>query len=232
MLSYIKYFIDSLNMPTKIGFILVGIFFGIQVIGEILEFKGKVVPEFVKIRKYFARKRKEREALRKMPDLIDDYIKVKNENCEMNTTMEEVKSLLSNVNQHYSEDNITKRDGWMQSVNSKFEDIYAKQAERDELIISLNEKIDKNNADTLSLLIDNKRNFILEFAEKAADLSHLVTREQYKRFFKVYEEYEKIIEENNMKNGEVDIAHRMTEQSYEERLKKHAFFEDANGYNT
>ena len=166
-----------------------------------------------------------------MPELIDDYIKTKNENCEMNTTMEEVKNLLNNVNQHYSEDNITKRDGWMQGVNSKFEDIYAKQAERDALIISLNEKIDKNNADTLSLLIDNKRNFILEFAEKAADLSRLVTREQYKRFFKVHEEYEKIIADNDLKNGEVDIAHRMTVQSYEERLKKHAFFEDAHGYN-
>ena len=64
-------------MPTKIGFVLVGIFFGIQAIGETLEFKGKVVPEFIKIRKYFARKKKEHEALKKMPDLIDDYIKTK-----------------------------------------------------------------------------------------------------------------------------------------------------------
>ena len=150
----------------------------------------------------------------------------------MNTTLEEVKILLSDVRQHYSEDNIAKRDGWMQGVNHKFEDIYSKQAERDDLIIALNEKIDKNNADTLSLLIDNKRNFILEFAEKASDLNHLVTREQYKRFFKVHEEYEKIIAENDMTNGEVDIAYRMTVQSYEERLKKHAFFEDAHGYNT
>ena len=224
-------YIEYLNVPAKIAIILVGVFFVIQVIGEILEFKGKVVPEFIKIRKYFARKKKEREALRKLPEIINDYINTKNENCAMNETMIEVKSLLNSVNQHYSQDNITKRDGWMQGVNSKFEDIYSKQAERDELIISLNKKIDKNNADTLSLLIDNKRNFILEFAEKAADLSRLVTREQYKRFFKVYEEYEKIITENKMTNGEVDIAHRMTIQSYEERLKKHAFFEDINGYN-
>ena len=228
MLNYIEY----LNVPAKVAIGLVGIFFILQIIGEVLEFKGKVVPEFIKIRKYFSRKKREQDALKKLPDLIDDYIKTKSEYCEMNTIMEEVKSLLNNVNQHYSEDNITKRDGWIQSVNSKFEDIYTRQSERDGLIISLNEKIDKNNADTLSLLIDNKRNFILEFAEKAADLSRLVTREQYKRFFKVYEEYEKIIKENDMTNGEVDIAHRMTEQSYEERLKKHAFFEDANGYNT
>ena len=77
MLNYIEY----LNVPAKIGIVLAGIFFGLQIVGEILEFKGKAVPEFVKIRKYFARKKKEREALRKMPDLIDDYIKTKNENC-------------------------------------------------------------------------------------------------------------------------------------------------------
>lgn len=228
MLNYIQY----LNLPVKVGIALAGIFFGLQIVGEILEFKGKVVPEFIKIRKYFARKKKEREALKKMPDLIDDYIKTKNENCEINTTLAEVKIFLDDVKQHYSEDNIAKRDGWMQGVNNKFEDLYKKQAKRDELVISLNKKIDKNNADTLSLLIDNKRNFILDFAEKASDTSHLLSREQYRRFFKVHEEYEKLIEENEMTNGEVDIAHRMTKESYEERLKHHAFLEDAYGYNT
>ena len=60
-----------------------------------------------------------------MPDLIADYINTKNENCEINSTMAEVKELLSNENQHYNEDNIAKRDGWMQGVNEKFADIYA-----------------------------------------------------------------------------------------------------------
>lgn len=228
MLNYIEY----LNMPAKVGVALAGIFFVIQIIGETLEIKGKVVPEFVKIRKYFTRKKKEREALKKMPDLIADYINTKNENCEVNSMLVEVKELLSNVNQHYNEDNIAKRDGWMQGVNDKFADIYSKQAERDGLIISLNEKIDRNNADTLSLLLDNKRNFILEFAEKAPDMSRLLSREQYRRFFKVHKEYEQLIAEHGLSNGEVDIAHRVTEESYEERIKKHAFLEDAHGYNT
>lgn len=227
MIAYIEY----LKTPTGIATFLVGVLFVIQIVGELLEFKGKAVPEFIKWRKYFARKRKEREAFKRMVDLVDDYVKTKNENNEMCCTMGEIKALLSDVKVHYNEDNIAKRDGWMQSVNSKFEDIYTKQAQRDELIISLNEKIDKNNADTLSLLIDNKRNFILDFAEKAQDLSHVMSREQYRRFFKVYEEYENLIIKHNMTNGEVEIAHRMTVESYEERLKKRAFFEDVRGYN-
>ena len=50
MLSYIEY----LNVPAKIAFILAGVFFAMQIIGELLEFKGRVVPEFLKIRKYIS----------------------------------------------------------------------------------------------------------------------------------------------------------------------------------
>lgn len=228
MVTYINY----LNLPSKVALGLVALFFILQIVGEILEFKGKVVPELMKVRKYFARKKREREAFKKMVDLVEDYAKIKQENCEMASTLSEVKSFLADVNTHYSEDNIAKRDGWMQGVNEKFEDIYSKQAERDELIISLNKKIDKNNADTLSLLLDNKRNFILDFAEKAQDTSRLMSREQYRRYFKVHKEYENLIKEHSMTNGEVDVANRITVESYEERVKKHAFFEDIHGYNT
>ena len=57
MISFVEY----LNIPVKIALIIIGIFFVIQVIGEILEFKGKVVPEIIKVRKYFQRKRREKQ---------------------------------------------------------------------------------------------------------------------------------------------------------------------------
>ena len=57
MLSYIEY----LGLPSTIAIGLVIVFFALQIIGEILEFKGKAVPEFLKVRKYFARKKEERE---------------------------------------------------------------------------------------------------------------------------------------------------------------------------
>lgn len=49
--------------------------------------------------------------------------------------------------------------------------------------------------------------------------------------FKVHEEYEKIIDEYNMTNGEVDISIRIIREAYAERLKQHTFIEDARGYN-
>ena len=44
MLGYLEY----LNLPTKVGIIIVVVFLIMQVIGEILEFKNKVVPEIYK----------------------------------------------------------------------------------------------------------------------------------------------------------------------------------------
>ena len=203
MLNYIEY----LNIPAKIGIILVGIFFAMQIIGVLLEFKGKVVPEYLKIRKYMKRKKDERETLAKMPE-----------------TLEKVEKLLNDVNEHYSEDNISKRNSWMDWVNSRAK-VY------DAGIADLEEKIDKNNAITLSLLIDIKRDTIINFASKVIDENYPVTKEQFNRIFKIYEEYEEIIEENEMTNGEVDIAIRIIREAYENHMRNHTFVEDVRGYN-
>lgn len=102
MINYIEF----LNVPAKIAIVLVGLFLVIQVIGELLEFKGKVVPEFAKIRKVFVRRKKERMLLQKMEKTID-----------------QVQLTLDDLNHHYSTDNIRMRDEWMRLVNSKLEPI-------------------------------------------------------------------------------------------------------------
>ena len=62
MLTDLRY----LNTPeTVIAIILVFLVIS-NLIGEILEFKGKVVPEFIKMRKYFQRRSKEKKAISKM----------------------------------------------------------------------------------------------------------------------------------------------------------------------
>lgn len=216
MLNYIEY----LNMPTKVTMGLVGILLTLQVIGEFLEFKGKIVPEFMKVRKYFARKKKERETIAQLPALIEQFNQIP-------STLERVEMLLSDVEQHYSTDNIAKRDSWMNWVNSK-------AIEYDNYgtgLAELEKKMDKNNAITLSLLIDSKRNSIINFASNVIDENSSVTREQFKRIFKIYEEYEEIIEENELTNGEVDIAIRIIRESYERHMRNHTFVEDVRGYN-
>ena len=89
MLGYLEY----LKMPATIGAIIIGLLLVMQIIGEIIEFKGKTAPEFMKWRKYFKRKREERKALKDLPVKIQEF----------NET-------LSKFNKHYSPENIKKRN--------------------------------------------------------------------------------------------------------------------------
>ena len=220
MINYIEY----LGIPAKIALILAGIFFGLQIIGELLEFKGKIVPEFLKIRKYFARKKKERIALGKMTDLLEGH-------QQMADTIKEVKRLLADFDTHYSNDNIAKRDKWMEEVNEHISNSAERRKAQDLLMCELNDKLDKNTAVTLSLLIENKRSAIIDFASKVIDESYPVTKEQFNRIFKIYKEYEEIIKEHKLTNGEVDIAIHIIQESYEQHMKNHTFIEDVRGYN-
>lgn len=202
MLSYIEY----LNVPAKAAIVIAGLFLVMQAVGELLEFKGKVVPEFLKIRKYFVRKKQERTILSEIPSTLSD-----------------VKKTLGEINKHYSDDNIQMRNQWMRSVNDQLE-------RNDSCIKALAEKLDKNNEDTLALLIDSKRNTIINFASLVIDETKPVTREQFNRIFKLYTEYEAMIKANGLTNGEVDIAYRIIRESYENHMRNHSFVEDIRGY--
>ena len=202
MIAYIEY----LNFPLRVAVVLIAIFFIMQLIGEMLEFKGKVVPEALKIRKYFARKKMERQTIQ-----------------EVSATLAEVKNSLDDMNQHYSTDNINMRNEWIRHVNDCL-------IRYDTTISEINTKLDKNNSDTLSILIDNKRNALISFASVVIDEEKPVTKEQFNRIFKVYEEYEAMIAANGMTNGEVDIAIRIIREPYESHMRNHTFIEDIRGY--
>ena len=207
MISYIEY----LNVPTRVAIVAVGLFLILQIIGELLEFKGKIVPEFIKVRKYFSRKKKERK------DTAD--------------TLKDVKRLLNDVNNHYSVDNIKKRDSWIKWVNDRA-DVY------DESIVNISDQLNaaietlkENTKMTEEMFIQNSRDRIIDFATKVADESSIVSREEFNRIFKVYNKYEKFLEERSLTNGEVDIAIQVIKESYEMHIKNHTFLEDVRGYN-
>ena len=202
MLNYIEY----LNVPSQIAIALIAVLFVLQLIGEFLNFKGKAVPEIMSIRKYFARKKSERKVIRELPDTIQD-----------------LKDIVNHINEHYNEDNISKRDKWIDSVNNKL-------MLEDRLVRDLDKKLDEANKDIVSILVDSKRDTIIDFASKVSNSKALVTKEQFNRIFKLYKEYEDLISNNGLTNGEVDIAYRIIVESYEEHLSNHTFIEDTRGW--
>lgn len=209
MLDYIEY----LNIPEKTLLILVGIFFVMQIIGELLEFKGKVVPEFFKIRKYFKRRKKE-----------------KNETKQL---LEKVEKLLSDVNAHYSADNIAKRDSWIQQVNDKsavYDKSIGEIGKISENLVGVTNALKNCTKMTEEMFVQSSRDRIIDFAAKAGNKDSMVSKEEFYRIFKIYKKYEDFLKEHEMTNGEVDIAYRIIQESYEQHIKNHTFIEDIRGY--
>lgn len=201
-----KEYIEYLNLPSKVGILIVGLYLALQIVGELMEFKGKVVPEFMKVRKYFARKKTERETL-----------------AEVRTTLDAVKKQLSEIDAHYSKDNIAMRDGWMNGVNQALAEINGWRKDFDE-------KLDKNSETTLDILIENLRSAVISFASYVIEEKNPVTREQFNRIFKIYAKYEAILDEYDMTNGEANVAMRIIKESYETHTRNHSFVEDIRGY--
>lgn len=203
-------------MPLTIGIGVVIVFSVVQAIGELLEIKGRVVPEIVKIRKYFKRKKEERRIIAQMP-----------------STLERVESLLNDVNQHYSSDNISKRDSWMQWVNDRaivYDASVGEVGKISENLTNVTEALKECTKMTEEMFVQSSRDRIIDFASKVSDVNSPVSKEEFNRIFKVYEKYEAFLEEHDLTNGEVDINHRIIKDSYEERIKNHSFIEDIRGY--
>lgn len=206
MLNYIEY----LGIPLQIALILAAIFFVMQVIGEFLEFKGKVVPECLKIRKYFARRKKEK--------------------AEAAQTLKEVKQLLNEVNGHYSADNIAMRNEWMQGVDERLKAYDDSIVEISKNLSDVTQALKDNTKLTEEMFIQSSRDRIIDFATKTSNDNVMVSREEFNRIFKVYAKYEKFLEEHEMTNGEIDIAYQIIKESYEQHLLNHTFIEDIRGY--
>lgn len=206
MINYIEY----LGIPLKIAIVLVAIFFAMQAIGEFLEFKGKVVPEFFKIRKWLTRRKREK--------------------AEATQTLKDVQVLLNDVNGHYSADNIAKRDGWMKWVNDRAEVYDESIKQLREALTEVMQVLKDNTKLTEEMFIQSSRDRIIDFATKTSSENVMVSREEFNRIFKVYAKYEKYLEDHDMTNGEVDINYQIIKESYEQRLRDHAFIEDVRGY--
>lgn len=198
--------LEFFNVAGPVAAGIVGVYAVLNLIGELCELKGKIVPEFFKIRKFFIRKREEKKQQKQL--------------------LQDVKKLLDDVNNHYSEDNIAKRNAWMQWVNDRAV-IYDQSVSE---LKDLKQAIADGNALTLDLYINVNRNRIIDFASKVANEAKLISKEEFNRIFKVHKEYEDVLKKHHMKNGEVDVAYRVILEAYEDRLKHHTFLEDIRGY--
>jgi hypothetical protein len=104
--------------------------------------------------------------------------------------------------------------------------INEKECAYDTELSKLTSMLDKVNKTVIDIQIDNKRSQIINFASMVSDESIPVTREQFNRILKMYDAYEKILADNGMTNGEIDIAHSIIVKAYKKHMEHHTFVED------
>lgn len=205
-MNLIKEAIATLGIPGSIAVVVVVIFALLQLVGEFIEAIGKVAPTALKVRKLFT---KRKQAAR-----------------EQAQTLQDVKTLLTDVNAHYSVDNIAKRDSWMEWVNSRAIVYDNTIVEYKEAIDKITEALNNNTRMTEQMFIETSRDRIIDFASKVSNPLSYVSREEFNRIFKVYRKYEDFLEEHHMTNGEVEISYQVIQDAYKEHLENHKFLED------
>jgi hypothetical protein len=200
--------IEYLGIPGTIATMIIVLFLISQIIGEIIELTGKVVPEIFKIRKYFKRK--------------------KEENAEQIQTLKDVQKLL----RYYNDDSIARRNAWMQGVDDRAVSCRSEMSDMKDALLQVTQALGTNTKMTEDMFIESSRDRIISFAEKAADYNILLSREQFRRIDRVYQDYERFLEVRGRQNGEVDIAYEAIQDGYRHRLQHHAFLEDIKGFTT
>lgn len=201
---------EFLGIAMPIASIIIAVLLIMHIIVKILEFKGKIVPEFVKVFAFHSKKKQEKQ--------------------EILQALKEVKQLLNDVNQHYSEDNITKRNKWMQGVDNRAVTCGNQMAEMKDALLQVTQALNTNTKMTEEMFVQNSRDRIIDFATKVGDEQMVVSREEFNRIFKVYDKYETFLKEHKMTNGEVDVAYKIINDAYAYRLTHHLFIENLRGY--
>ena len=212
-MTVIEKAIATLGIPGSIAVAILIIFAILQLIGEFISAIGKVAPAFMTIRKLLCKKHKEK----------------KQKQEETDRTFKEVKELLEHVHKHYDPDNITKRDEWMQWVNDRAVVYDQKVNELIELKESLNSiatALSENTKTTDEMFKESCRDRIINFASKVTNPLTLVSHEEFRRIFKVYDAYEAFLAAHNEPNGEVETNYALIREAYSDRIRSNNFIEN------
>ena len=195
-----------LGVPMIVIACALALLFVLNVIGSILDIKGKVWPSVVNFRGWRRKKKEEKDKQAKL--------------------LERLAEKLESFEEHYNPDNIAKRNDWMQWVNDRAKVYDASVKE----LTTFKETLEVTKELTLDLYINVNRNRIIDFAGKVVNEDATVSREEFNRIFKIYNEYEAILEKYGKTNGEVEISIRIIRESYEAHMRNHTFIEDSRGY--
>lgn len=220
--------IEFLGIPTVFALILVGIYL-------LIDLKAKILPDVISLKRYFE-KRKQKKAdeeaeklaqKQMLADMQKSLTEMKNSvDKSLTDVKKSVDDSINEMKSHYSPEKLAERDTWMTWVNERAVVYDASVKE----LTTFKDTLEVTKELTLDLYININRNRIIDFANQVVNEDISVSREAFNRIFKVYDEYEEILEKYGKTNGEVEVSIRIIREAYKAHTRNHTFIEDARGY--
>lgn len=207
--------LEGWGVPAIIITVIAVIFVLTQIVGLIAQLCGKTLPGIFNVIRMIKNKLQENKKKR------DQYNRVEETLAEVKSQQSDVKKLLDEINKHYGEDNIKKRDKWMLDVNTTLNWCKERGKVYDDSVKELHdvinavkdqqEALQMNNKMTSEMFKQSCRRDILDFEHKIinarrADKPLVVSREEFRKIRKTYDKYEEFLATFGGTNGEVDDA--------------------------
>lgn len=157
-----------------------------------------------------------------------DKKEVKKEISDLEKTlsifMEEMREVIAETQssiQEYSENRIKDRKVSIEKekrLNNRIDSMFALDESRDQEIHEISDNLKKLTSMFVDKEISDYRWHIINFATNIA-AGKECTREAYNWCFQIYEKYERVLEENGLENGQVELSMEVINESYKEKLK-------------
>lgn len=227
----------DINALLNIDFssVLIGLFVGLFAIKSAISIIEWFCSKLGIETKWNRQKREEIELLQKTANAVKEIEKIhkkdkeevnrKNDDLENALTifMEEMREVISETQatiQQYGENRINDREVSIQKekqLNDRIDSMNKSDKIRDAAISEIGENVNKLTSMFVEKQITDFRWEIINFASNVA-AKKPCTKDAYTHCFKTYERYEKVLEENNLENGEVEISMEVINESYKQKL--------------
>lgn len=234
--------LEGYGLPIAVVIGIIAIFLLLQLTGEIIEWCGKTAPVWLKVRKAIAARKEAKQ------NKANQEIKVAETLAAIQVQYKDVNTLLTDVKEHYDEDNIAKRDKWMLDVNTtmnwareravvydasvkELQDLIQVVKKQSENIERQQVALELNNKMTSDMYKQNARGAILDFSHKLvnarkADKPVIFSREEFRKIHKTYDAYEEFLNTYGGTNGEVEDAMKIIRRAERYELPNIEFLED------
>lgn len=211
----------GVHLPTWF-FIVVAILIVITIL--LVVFKKYAIPAIFKIADIYTDicsiKELKNVQMKAINKSIETDTKIEN---ELFAFMEEMRNIISdmqnNINQH-TENRCKDREVSIereQRINDRIDNMLRADEYRDKTIDVINGNLKKLTDMFVDKQINDYRWEIINFAINVSE-KNKCTKDGFKHCFATYERYEKILEENDLENGEVEISMDIINEAYKEKM--------------